>query len=170
MIYSEPNAKLARLRPRLDRHATVERLHDLGVLDTVERPYLLKLKEIFDEQVKIATAEMEKIPFAISHRILQVFISRWSGLAKCLDFVANPHNPYGPRVVVNLPNEQNDRKRKADRSSLTASSPSVDEEVLSGMQRQEPAADDNMDRQHPERVAAATPSKSQGAYRKQVLL
>jgi hypothetical protein len=88
MIYQEPNTNLARPRPRLDRRATVERLHDLGVLDNVERPYLLKLKDIFDEQVKIATAESEK---------LQIYISRWSALSKCLDYVANPHNPYGPR-------------------------------------------------------------------------
>jgi hypothetical protein len=115
----------------------------------VERPYFLKLKGIFDEQVKIATAETEKLPFAISHRILQIYISIWSALSKCLDFVANPHNPYGPRVV-NLPSEEDDRKRKADRSSLTASSPSVDEDALSGAQRRDPDADDNMDRQNPE--------------------
>jgi hypothetical protein len=65
MIYSESNTKLARSHQRLDsRHVTVERLHDLGVLDNVERPYLLKLKGIFDEQVKIAAAEVEKLPFA----------------------------------------------------------------------------------------------------------
>ncbi len=116
------------------------------MLDNVERPYL---KDIFNEQVKIATAEMKKLPFAVSHRILQIYISRWAVLSKCLDYVANPHNPYGPRVV-NLPNEEDDRKRKADRSSLTASSPSVDEEALIGAQRQEPAADDDMDRQNPE--------------------
>ncbi len=120
------------------------------VLDNVERPYLLKLKDIFDEQVKIATAETEKLPFAISHRILQIYISRWSVLSKCLDYVANPHNPYGPRPrVVNLPNEEDDRKRKANRSSLTASSPSVDEDARSGAQRRDPDADDNMDRQNP---------------------
>jgi hypothetical protein len=62
MIYQELNTNLARPRPKLDRRATVERLHDLGVLDNVERPYLLKLKDIFDEQVKIATAETEKLP------------------------------------------------------------------------------------------------------------
>ncbi len=149
MIYQEPSANLTKPRPRLDRRATVERLLDLGVLDNVERPYLLKLKDIFDEQVKIATAEVEKLPFAISHRILQIYISRWGALSKCLHFVANPHNPYGPRVV-NLPNEEDDRKRKADRSSLTASSQSVDEEALFGAQRQDPDANDNMDRQNPE--------------------
>ncbi len=90
MIYQEPSTKSAKPRTRLDRRATVERLLDLVVLDNVERPYLLKLKDIFDEQVKIATAEMEKLPFAISHRILQIYISRWGALSKCLDFVANP--------------------------------------------------------------------------------
>jgi hypothetical protein len=70
----KPNAKLARPRACLDRRVTVERLHDLGVRDNEETPYLLKLKSVFDEQVKIATEDIEKLPFAISHRILQVFI------------------------------------------------------------------------------------------------
>jgi hypothetical protein len=52
LVYSELNPKIVRPRARLDRRATVERLLDLGVLDNMERPYLLKLKDIFDEQVK----------------------------------------------------------------------------------------------------------------------
>jgi hypothetical protein len=40
------------------------------------------------------------------------------------------------------------REKPIDR--LTASSPSVDGEALNGMQQPEPAANDNMDRQHPE--------------------
>jgi hypothetical protein len=79
-----------------------------------------------------------------------------------LDIVANPPNPYGPKVYNALA-ELEDRKRKADVSSLTVSTPSVasaaeedgfttdehDDDVTMTQQHQR-AAPDNQDRQNPE--------------------
>ena len=99
----------------------------------------------------------------MAHRTIQIFINRWKLVSKSLDDVANPHNPYGPKVY-NTHAELDDRKRKADASSLTVSTPSVasvaeddgdttdenDDDDVTTTQQHQQAAPDNQDRQNPE--------------------
>jgi len=135
-----PSAKAP--RKLQDHRLTVERLYELGVINTQAQPELLELKAIFDDQIKVATDELQRIPFAISQRILNVYINRWTAIARALDVITKPYNPYG-KSIVNAPFEPDERKRKADKSSLTASSPSV---KATDEERQ----DDDMDRLNPE--------------------
>ena len=126
-------------------------------MDSEGRESLISLKAILDERIEIAKKEQEKSPFAVAHRTIQIFINRWKLVSRSLDIVANPHNPYGPKVY-NANAELDDRKRKADASSLTVSTPSVagddgettdevDEDVTTAQQRQQ-AAPDIQDRQN----------------------
>jgi hypothetical protein len=113
------------------------------------RDSLLNLKAIIDERIDTATKEQARIPFAVAHRTIQIFINRWSLVSKSLDFVANPYNPHGSRVY-NAEAELEDRKRKADLASLTMSSPStLAEEEDVTMTQPQPAAPNNSDRQNP---------------------
>jgi hypothetical protein len=107
-----------------DHRATVERLYDLGVISTQALPELMELKAIFDEQIRIATEEKYKVPFAVTERVLRVYLNRWTAIQRALVVITRPHNPYG-KAIVNAPFDSDDRKRKADKSSLTSSSPSV---------------------------------------------
>jgi hypothetical protein len=143
-------------KPRVDHRATVARLYQLGVMDGEERETLLNLKAIIDDNIATATKERATIPFAVSHRVLQIFINRWTLVSKSLDFIANPHNPHGSKVY-NAETVLEDRKRKADLASLTMSSPStLTEEDDAAAAQQQPAAvqtaanPDNTDRQNPE--------------------
>jgi hypothetical protein len=138
-----PSAKAP--RKFQDHRLTVERLYELGVINTQAQPELLELKAIFDDQIKVATDELQRIPFAISQRILNVYINRWTAIARALDVITKPYNPYG-KSIVNAPFEPDERKRKADKSSLTASSPSVKATEEADEERQ----DDDMDRLYPE--------------------
>jgi hypothetical protein len=131
-------------------------------MDSEGRESLFKLKAIIDERIEIAKNEQERSPFALAHRMIQIFINRWKLVSKSLDIVANPHNPHGPRVY-NANVELDDRKRKADVSSLTVSTPSAasaaedddqstdendDDDVTMAQQHQQ-AAPDKQDRQNP---------------------
>ena len=137
-------------KPRVDHRATVARLYHLGVMDSEGRESLLNLKAIIDERIEVATKEQAKVPFAVSQRVIQIFINRWTIVSKSLDFVANPYNPHGAKVY-NADTELDARKRKADASSLTMSSPSThteeDDAVMA--QQHQPAAPNNQDRQNP---------------------
>ncbi len=149
-------------KPYLNHLATVARLYQLGVMDSESRESLKSLKAILDERIEIATKEQARVPFAVTHRTIQIFINRWKLVSRSLDIVANPPNPYGPKVY-NADAELDDRKRKADVSSLTVSTPSVasaaeedgyttdgvDDDVAMAQQHQQ-AAPDNQDRQNPE--------------------
>jgi hypothetical protein len=140
-------------RPRVDHRATVSMLYEVGAIDNEGREYLLTLKAIIDERIETATSEQAKVPFAVSHRVLQIFINRWTLVSKSLDSVANPYNPHGSKVynaATILNAEHEDRKRKADLASLTMSSPStstVEDDVT--MMQQQAAANNNQDRQNP---------------------
>ena len=119
-------------------------------MDSEGRESLLNLKAILDARIDIATKEQARVPFAVSHRTIQIFINRWSLVSKSLDFVANPYNPHGVKVYT-AETELEDRKRKADLASLTMSSPSTlaEEEDVTMAQPQQPAAFNNSDRQNP---------------------
>jgi hypothetical protein len=148
-------------KPLVNHALTVSRLFHLGVMDSESRESLFKLKAIIDERIEIATKEQERSPFALAHRMIQIFINRWKLVSRSLDFVANPHNPHGPRVY-NADVEPEDRKRKADVSSLTVSTPSAasaaedddladendDDDVTMAQQHQQ-AAPNQQDRQNP---------------------
>ncbi len=138
-------------KPRVDHRATVARLYQLGVMDGEGRETLLNLKAVIDERIVTATKERANVPFAVSHRVLQIFINRWTLVSKSLDFVANPYNPHGSRVY-NAETELESNKRKADQASLTMSSPSTltEEEDVTMAQQQQPAAPSNQDRLNPE--------------------
>jgi hypothetical protein len=138
-----PSAKAP--RKLQDHRLTVERLYELGVINTQAQPELLELKAIFDDQIKVATDELQRIPFAISQRILNAYINRWTAIARALEVITKPYNPYG-KSIVNAPFEPDERKRKADKSSLTASSPSVKATEEADEERQ----DDDRDRLYPE--------------------
>jgi hypothetical protein len=132
------------------------RLYQLGVMDGEGRETLLSLKAVIDGHIATATKERANVPFAVSHRALQIFINRWTLVSKSLDFIANPYNPHGSRVY-NAETGPEDRKRKADLESLTMSSPStLTEEEDAATTQQQPAAaqsaaaPDNTDRQNPE--------------------
>jgi hypothetical protein len=66
-------------------------------------------------------------------------------LTNCREYPSQPYNPYG-KSIVNAPFEPDERKRKADKSSLTASSSSVKATEEADEERQ----DDDMDRLYPE--------------------
>ena len=145
----------------VDHRATVARLFHLGVMDSESRESLKSLKAILDERIEIATKEQARVPFAVAHRTIQIFINRWKLVSRSLDIVANPPNPYGPKVYNAA--ELEDRKRKADVSSLTVSTPSAasaaeddgettdeDDDDVTMTQQHQQAASDNQDRQNPE--------------------
>ena len=139
----------------VDHRATVARLFQLGVMDSESRESLKNLKAILDERIEIARKALEKSPFAVAHRLIQVFINRWKLVSRSVEVTANPYNPHGPRVYnSDADPEAADRKRKAEESSLTASSPSInlgDEEDDATMaQQQQQAARTDQDRQNPE--------------------
>ncbi len=138
-------------KPLVDHRATVARLYQLGVMDSEGRESLLNLKAIIDKNIEEATKEQGRVPFAVSQRMIQIFINRWKIVSKSLDFVANPYNPHGSRVY-NADAEPEVRKRKADLASLTMSSPSTlgGDEDTTMTQQQESAALTNLDRQNPE--------------------
>jgi hypothetical protein len=137
-------------KPRVDYRATVARLFHLGVMDSEGRESLLSLKAILDERIEIVTKEQAEVPFAVAHRMIQIFINGWTLVSRSLDIVANPHNPHGAKVY-NADAELDARKRKADASSLTMSSPSTltEEEDVTMAQQPQPAAPNNQDRQNP---------------------
>ena len=145
----------------VDHRATVARLYQLGVMDSFES-WTQNLKAILDKNIDIAKKELERTPFAVAHRTIQIFVNRWKLVSRSLDIVANPPNPYGPKVYNTA--ELDDRKRKADVSSLTVSTPSVasaadgdgettdehDDDDVTMTQQHQQAAPDNQDRQNPE--------------------
>jgi hypothetical protein len=121
------------------------------VICSQAQPELLELKAIFDEQIRIATEEKYRVPFAITERVLRVYITRWTAVQRALDVITKPYNPYG-KSIVNSPFDSDDRKWKADKSSLSSSSPSVvaTEEVDEELQRLPQAEQaDNVDRLNP---------------------
>ncbi len=80
-----------------------------------------------------------------------MYITRRTAIQRTLEVIIKPYNPYG-KSIVNAPFDSDDRKRKADKSSLSSSSPSVvaTEEVDEESQRLPQAEQaDNMDRLHP---------------------
>ena len=139
-------------KPRVDNRATIARLYQLGAMDGEGRDTLLALKAVIDEHIATATKERARVPFAVSQRVLQIFINRWTLVAKALDSVANPYNPHGSKVYNAEAEQLEDRKRKADLASLTTSSPSTftDEEDVTMAQQPQPAAPNDQDRQNPE--------------------
>jgi hypothetical protein len=119
IVYKEHLTTGKAPKKQQDYRATAERLYELGVIHTQAQPELLTLKAIFDEQIKLATDERQRIPFVISQRTLTCYINRWTAIARALEVISRPYNPYG-KSIVNAPFESDDRKRKADKSSLTA--------------------------------------------------
>jgi hypothetical protein len=141
-------------RQLLDSPKTVQRLQDLGVLSNQDKPSILALKAILDDQIKIATAEKERVPSAVGQRVIQMYLNRWSLINKALEYVGNPYNVYG-RTVNNLPSyaeEGDDKKRKASRSLSHITTPGQEEEgqVEENTPPQQQAEDIAMDRQSPE--------------------
>ncbi len=102
----------------------MERLYQLGVIDSEGRETLMSLKALIDKNIEIAEKEKTRVPFAVSQRMIQIFINRWKLVSRALDITANPYNPHSTRVY-NADAEVDDRKRKADLASLTMSSPST---------------------------------------------
>jgi hypothetical protein len=160
MVYREPNnnaavgANAKAPRPIVDNVLTVQRLQDLGALTSQDKQTILALKAIVDEQIKIATAEKERIPSAVGQRVIQMYVNRWTSISKALDYVGNPYNVYG-RTVNNLPSsagEGDDKKRKASRSLSHVTTPGQEEEgqVEENTPPQQQAEDIAMDRQNPE--------------------
>ena len=140
-------------RPIVDNIKTVQRLQDLGALSSQDKQSILALKAIVDEQVKIATAEKERIPSAVGQRVIQMYLNRWTSISKALDYVGNPYNVYG-RTVNNLPSstgEGDDKKRKASRSLSHVTTPGQEEEgqVEEKTSLQQETEDNSMDRQSP---------------------
>jgi hypothetical protein len=148
------NAGASAKAPRklMDSITTVQRLQKLGALNNQEKPSILALKAIIDEQIKIATGEKGELPFAIGQRVIQMYLNRWSSISKALEYVGNPYNVYG-RTVNNLPpamTEGDDKKRKASRSLSHATTPGQEEEgQVEETSPQQQAEDDSMDRQNP---------------------
>ena len=92
--------------------------------------------------------EKEKSPFGLAHKVLTTHINRWTKISRALGAVANPHSAYGPRVN-NLPDEVDERKRKAGPESLASSSPSVtNDEDENGTPQPHQQAGNNTDRQN----------------------
>jgi hypothetical protein len=149
--------------PMVDNIRTVQRLHELGALNNQEMQSVLELKAIVDEQIKIASAEKERIPFAVGHRVIQTYLNRWASISKALEFVGKPYNPYG-KLVNNLPlttEEGDDKKRKAPRSLSGMTTDEVDDTVKEKSPPQQQAEGNDMDHQSPEGSGgAATQSKA----------
>ncbi len=61
------------------------------------------------------------------HRVLQIFIYRWTAISKSLEVIAKPYSVYGPRVNT-LPFDKEDRKRKVYGACFSSSSQSAVEE------------------------------------------
>ncbi len=89
--------------------------------------------------------------------MIQILINRWKLVSRSLDIVANPPNPHSSKVY-NADAELDARKRKADVSSLTVSTPSVaeeddttsdDEDDVAMSQQHQQAAPNSQDRQNP---------------------
>jgi hypothetical protein len=140
-------------RPMVDNIKTVQRLQDLGALNNQDKQSILALKAIVDEQIKIATAEKERMPSAVGQRVIRMYLNRWSSISKALEYVGNPYNVYG-RTVNNLPpftGEGEDKKRKASRSLSHVTTPGQEEEVQAEEETspQQQAEDNSMDRQNP---------------------
>jgi hypothetical protein len=147
----DANAKAP--RPVVDNIKTVQRLQDLGALNNQDKQSILALKAIVAEQIKIATAEKERMPSAVGQRVIQMYLNRWSSISKALEYVGNPYNPYG-RTVNNLPpatEEGDDKKRKASKSLSHVTTPGQEEEgqVEEETPPQQQAEDNSMDRQSP---------------------
>jgi hypothetical protein len=138
-------------KPPVNYPATVERLYQLGVMDSAGRESILNLKALIDKNIEIAEKEQTRVPFAVSQRMIQIFINRWKLVSRALDITANPYNPHSLRVY-NADAEMEDRKRKADLASLTMSSPSTlgAEEDTTMTPQQQHAATNDEDRQNPE--------------------
>jgi hypothetical protein len=71
-------------RPMVDNVRTVQRLHELGALNSQDMQSILALKAIVDEQIEIAATEKERIPFAVGQRVIQTYLNRWSSISKAL--------------------------------------------------------------------------------------
>ena len=83
-------------------------------------------------------------------QVLTTHINRWSKISRALGAIAKPHSAYGTKVF-DLPDESDDRKRKAGPESLASSSPSVtNDDDENGTPRPQQQADNNTDRQNPE--------------------
>jgi len=141
-------------RPLVDNALTVQRLQHLGALSNQDKQSVLTLKATVDEQIKIATAEKERIPSAVGQRVIQMYLNRWTSISKALDYVGNPYNVYG-RAVNNLPpptEEGDDKKRKSSRSLSHVTTPGQEEEsqVEQRTSPQQQEEDNSMDRQSPE--------------------
>jgi hypothetical protein len=137
----------------VDNVKTVQRLQGLGALNNQDKQSILALKAIVGEQIKIATAEKERIPSAVGQRVTQMYLNRWSSISKSLEYVGNPYNPYG-RTVNNLPSDKgegDDKKRKASRSlsHVTTTGNEEDGTIEEGTSPQQQAEDNSMDRQSP---------------------
>jgi hypothetical protein len=144
------NAKAS--RPIIDNIRTVQTLQELGALSNQDKQSILALKTIVDEQIKIASAEKERIPSAVGQRVRQMYLNRWSSISKALEYVGKPYNPYG-QIVNNLPpttEEGDDKKRKASRSlSEITTNKEEDDTVEEKTYTQQQAEDKSMDRQSP---------------------
>ncbi len=76
IVYREPRnnadvgANANAPRPLVDNMKTVQRLQDLGALSNQDKQSILALKAIVDEQIKIVTAEKERIPSAVGQRVI----------------------------------------------------------------------------------------------------
>ena len=146
------SAPTATGKPRLivDNLATVQRLLDYGLMVDDSKDNLLSYKALFDDQIDLATMEKEKSPFGLAHKVLTTHINRWSKISRALGAIAKPHSAYGTKVF-DLPDESDDRKRKAGPESLASSSPSVmNDDDENGTPRPQQQADNNTDRQNPE--------------------
>ena len=119
-------------------------------MDSEGRESIMNLKALIDTNIEIAEKEKTRVPFAVSQRMIQIFVNRWKLVSRALDITANPYNPHSTRVY-NADAEIEDRKRKADLASLTMSSPSTLEEEEDTMMtpQQQPAATNNSDPQNP---------------------
>ncbi len=60
----------------IDHRATVEKLYELGVMDSAGRESLINLKALLDKNIEIAENEQARVPFAVSQRMIQIFINR----------------------------------------------------------------------------------------------
>ena len=96
-------------KPPVNYPATVERLYQLGVMDSAGRESILNLKALIDKNIEIAEKEQTRVPFAVSQRMIQIFINRWKLVSRALDITANPYNPHSLRVY-NADAEMEDRK------------------------------------------------------------
>ncbi len=122
---------------------------------------MIKYKDKVDEQIEIANKEKGKTLFAMSIRIIQLLLSRWTLISKALLAVIKPFSAYGPRVS-NIAFDPDDRKRKVDLASLASTSPlatgedALQEQDEDQQQQQEDALqyqqvdNDETDRQNPE--------------------